>query len=208
MKIAVYGGTQGIGRCVVEQALEQKHSVSLLARTPSKLMLRNPNLSIVEGNVLDPVAVAQVAEGQDVVICSLGLTTDNPDDLCTQGTKLIMAAMKEKGIRRLIVVTALGTADSYDQVSFFFKGIIATVLKKAYTDKNTQEAAVRASDLDWIIVRPGGLSDQPANGKYHFGTDKSIRGDNQVSRADVADFILKQLTSTEFVRQAVGIAGR
>lgn len=207
INIAVFGGSQGVGKSVVEQALAQGHRVTVLARTPNKIAITHPQLTVVSGDVLDSEAVARVVEGQQVVINSLGGTANNPIDICTRGTKQIIQAMNKYGVRRLITVTALGVGDSYDQVPFFFKGIIATILRKAYADKNTQEPLIMTADLDWIIIRPGGLSDKPATGVYRFGTDKSISGGPSISRADVADFVLKQLEDNRYLRRAVAVSG-
>jgi uncharacterized protein YbjT (DUF2867 family) len=95
--------------------------------------------------------------------------------------------------------------DSRDQIPLFFKAIIATALRKAFQDKEAQEELVRASDRDWTIIRPGGLTDGPATGTYRAGLDRTIGG--QVARADVAAFALAQLTSTEYLHKTPAIAG-
>ena len=203
MQLAVFGGSQGIGLNCIQQALAHGHRVTALARTPAKITLTHPNLTLIAGDVLDAEAVARVVAGQDAVINSLGATADNPDDICTQGTRRILAAMQQHGVRRLITVTALGVGDSYDSVPLFFKAIIKTALRKAYADKESQERLIMGSDRDWIIVRPGGLSDDPATGNYRLGHD--VRA-GRVSRADVAAFVLTQLSDDAYLRQAVGIS--
>lgn len=202
MKVGIIGGTQGVGRQAVEQALAQGHSVTLLARTPAKVTITHANLNIVAGDVLDLATVEQVVAGQDVIINSLGSTPNNPDDVCTRGTQNIIRAMQRFGVRRLITVTALGVGDSYSQLPFFFKTIVKTVLRKAYADKETQEAAIRASDLDWIIVRPPGLTDGPLTGQYVVGPEAKA---GQMSRADVAHFVLQQLADDTWLHHAVAL---
>lgn len=203
MHIAVFGGSQGIGRSVIQQALAQGHSVAALLRNPAKIDLAHPNLTIVAGDVLDATPVGQVVTGAAVVINTLGGTANNPDDICTQGTRRILAAMQQQGVRRLVTVTALGVGDSYDKVPLAFKAIIKTALRKAYADKESQERLIMASDRDWIIVRPGGLSDDPASGAYQVGDE--VRA-GRVSRADVAAFLLTQLSDDAYLRRAVGIS--
>lgn len=204
MKIALFGATGGTGQRTLEQALTQGYSVHALVRTPAKLTLENPQLTIIQGDVLDPQKVQECISGCDAVICSLGSTSNNPDTIVSAGTRQIITAMQAAGLRRLIVVTSLGVGDSKDQVPFFFKTLMQTVLKKSIADKEMQEQLVRESGLDWIIVRPGGLTDDPPTGDYLFGTDKTIMA-GQVSRADVADFLLKQLQDDRFLGQATAV---
>jgi putative NADH-flavin reductase len=205
MKIAVFGATGGTGRQIVEQALVQGHDVVALVRDPARLPIAHSGLAVVAGNVLDSPAVAQTVAGTDAVFVSLGNTANNPDMVVSQGTARVIAAMGDARVRRLIVITSLGVGDSRDQIPLFFKAIIATALRKAFQDKEAQEELVRASDLDWTIIRPGGLTDGPATGSYRAGLDRTIGG--QVARADVAAFALAQLTSDEYVRKTPAIAG-
>jgi len=206
MKIAVFGATGGTGRQVVEQALAAGHQVTALARNPSKLMLANANLTVVTGNVLNAANVEETLQGADAVVVSLGNTESNPDYIVSLGTQVIVAAMQRMGApRRIVVVSSLGVGDSKDQVPFAFKLLMKSVLRKPMEDKERQEALVKASDLDWTIVRPGGLTNGPATGRYQSGLDTKI-GAGQVSRADVAAFVLKQLTDSTYLHQAPAIS--
>ena len=205
MKIAVFGATGGTGREVVQQALADGHQVTALARDPGKLDITDPNLIVVAGSVLDAAPVQRMLQGADAVVVSLGNTANNPDYVVSQGTQVILDAIARQGSpRRLIVVSSIGVGDSKNQVPFAFKMLMKTVLRKAMEDKERQEALVKASGLDWIIVRPGGLTDGPATGNYKSGLDPRISA-GQVSRADVAAFILQQLTDDTYLRQAPAI---
>lgn len=203
MQIALFGATGGTGRQLLEQAVRAGHQVTALVRDPAKLGQPPAGVTVVTGNVLQPTDVDQVVAGADAVICSLGSTSNNPDMMVTNGTRHIIDAMQRLNVRRLIVVTSLGVGDSIDQVPFFFKALMKTVLRKAIEDKEAQEAAVRASRLDWTIVRPGGLTDDPPTGMYQVGTENLMAG--RIARADVADFILKELTRNEYIHQTPGI---
>lgn len=203
MKLAVFGATGGVGRQIVEQALAMGNTVTALARDTAKLPVQGAGLAVVAGNVLDPSAVAATLAGADAVFVSLGNTPGNPDMIVSQGTAVIVAAMQAAGIRRLVVISSLGVGDSKDQVPFFFKALMSTVLRGAFQDKEAQEKLVRASNLDWTIIRPGGLTDGPATGHYRAGLDGSIGG--QVARADVAAFALSQLTSSEYIGKTPAI---
>ena len=204
MKLAIFGATGGTGLEVVKQALAAGHVVTALPRTPAKLNLYNPALTVVQGDVLDSAAVEQVLAGANAVICSLGNTANNPDFVVSAGTQVIVDAMQKLTVRRLIVVSSIGVGDSKDQVPFFFKALMKRVLKKAMQDKERQEQIVRASSLDWTIVRPGGLTDGPQTGAYKSGTDPKITA-GQVSRADVADFVLKQLIDATYLHKTPAI---
>lgn len=205
MRIAVFGGSRGVGRQVIEQALAKGYEVKALLRNPNAFDLTHPQLTIVPGNVLEAADVADCIAGTEAVVCSLGNTKNNPANVVTAGTEQIIKAMQAAEVRRLVVVTSIGVGDSIDQVPLAFRMLMKTVLKAAMEDKEGQETAVKASGLDWIIVRPGGLTDGPRTGKYNAGLDKSIRA-AQVSRADVAEFVLKQLTDDTFLRQTPAIS--
>ena len=202
MKIALFGATGGTGQQLLAQAIKSGHQVTALVRDPAKLDRKNSALTVIAGNVLQPADVDKVVSGADAVICSLGNTSNNPDMMVTQGTRNIIDAMQRLNVRRLIVVSSLGVGDSKDQVPFFFKVLMKTALRKTMEDKEAQEAAVRASRLDWTIVRPGGLTNDPPTGTYRVGADLTA---GRITRADVADFILKELTRNEYIQQTPGI---
>ena len=203
MQIAVFGATGGTGRQVVEQALAQGYRVRALVRDPAKLAERD-GLTLIQGDVLDQAAVDRCVEGSDAVICVLG-SHGSSEPVEDRGTERILAAMKSHGQRRLIAVTSMGVGDSIEQVAAFFRAIMKLTLKRVMEAKERQEQAIMASDLDWTIVRPGGLTDGPRTGSYQSGTDKSIKA-TRVSRADVADFILRELSAGNFIRQTPAIS--
>ncbi|HSN74082.1 MAG TPA: SDR family oxidoreductase [Anaerolineae bacterium] len=205
MKIAVFGATGGTGSQVVKQALAAGHQVTALARDPGKLGITDPNLTVVAGSVLDAAPVQQTLQGADAVVVSLGNTANNRDYVVSQGTQVILDAIVALGRpRRIVVVSSLGVGESKDQVPFAFKMLMKTALKKPMEDKERQEALVKASELDWTIVRPGGLTNGPATGQYKSGLDPKISA-GQVARADVAAFVLQQLTDDTYVLKAPAI---
>ena len=207
MQIAVFGATGGTGQQVVQQVLAAGHSVTALVRDPSRLAAQDERLTVVEGDVLDRAKVDETVSGADAVIVSLGNTSNNPDYIVSRGTEVIVDSMTAAGKpMRLIVVSSLGVGESRDQVPFAFKMLMNTVLKKAMDDKERQEALVKASGFDWIIVRPGGLTNGPATGSYKAGVDVKLTA-GQVSRADVAAFVLLQLDDDTYLHQAPAITG-
>lgn len=203
MRIALFGATGGTGIQVLEQALAAGHSIQALARDPGKLAPRE-GLNLIEGDVLDQSAADACVEGTDAVICVLGTKPGN-EPVEAAGTERILAAMDKHGVRRLIAVSSMGVGDSIDQINFAFRVIMNLTLKRIMAAKAEQERLIMASDRDWTIVRPGGLTDGPRTDSYQAGTDKSIKA-TRVSRADVADFVLKQLTDDTYVRQAPAVS--
>jgi putative NADH-flavin reductase len=203
MKIALFGATGGTGRQVVARAGELGHEVTALVRDPAKLAER-PGLWVVVGDVLDAQAVRRCVDGAEAVLCVLG-SHGAAEPVEARGTERIIEAMQEAGVRRLVAVTSLGVGDSRTQINWLFRTIMDLTLKRIMAAKEEQERLIMASDLDWTIVRPGGLTDAPRTGAYRFGLDRSIRG-GRISRADVADFVLKQLTDPTFLRATPAVS--
>lgn len=203
MHIALFGATGGTGRQVLEQALAQGYVVSALVRDPSKLA-EQTGLTLVVGDVLDPAATTRCIQGADAVICVLG-SHGSREPIEAIGTRTILDAMHDTGVRRLVAVTSLGVGDSREQIGWAFRVIMDLTLKPIMMAKEEQEGLIKASGLDWTIVRPGGLTDGPRTGAYRFGRDRSIKG-GRISRADVADFVLRQLTDPAFIHQTPAVS--
>lgn len=207
MQIALFGATGGTGQQVLGQALAAGHGIKALARDPDKLSARD-GLSVIQGDVLDQAATDSCVEGADAVICVLGTRSGKgpgSEPVEAAGTERILAAMDKHGVKRLIAVSSMGVGDSIDQVNFAFRIIMNLTLKRIMQAKAEQERMIMASDTDWTIVRPGGLTDAPASGEYRAGLDKSIKA-KRVSRADVADFVVKQLGDRSYVRRAPAVS--
>jgi putative NADH-flavin reductase len=208
MKLVIFGATGGTGRELVKQALEQGHSVTAYARTPAKLDdIEHANLQVIQGDVLDPEVVERAVAGQDAVLSAIGAGAERTT-IREDGTRNIIAAMEKTGVQRLICQSSLGVGDSRANLSFFTKYIIVLVfLRHPFGDHERQEAVVKKSSLNWTIVRPPHLRDGPRTGTYRHGfatTDRKIEG--YISRADVADFMLRQLTDDTYHHQAPGVS--
>lgn len=211
MKLLIFGSTGGTGRHIVEQALEQGHTVTAFVRDPSKLDFIHPNLITIQGDVMNPAAIVPAMHGQDAVLSALGSPANKVGVLRSQGTKNIIDAMESTGVSRFICQTSLGYGDSLkvlNRTPLIFKYMIVPfILRKAFKDHEIQESYVKKSKLDWVIVRPGNLTDAPKTGTYRHGfaaTDKNIQV--KISRADVADFMLKQLYDQTYVHQTPGVS--
>jgi putative NADH-flavin reductase len=200
MKLTIFGSTGGTGHQVVTQALEQGHTVTAFVRSPEKLDQKHEKLQIAKGDVMDLDLVERVVQGQDAVLCTLGLPAMSKNKLRANGTKNIIRAMEKTGVKRFVCQSALGVGDSRDVLPFHYKHLIVPLmLGRVYADHEIQESYVKESRLDWIIVRPGILSDGDLTGSYKHGFavgDKTVT--LKISRADVADFMLRQLTEDTY----------
>jgi len=208
MKLLIFGPTGGTGRELVKQALAEGHEVTAYARNPARLGdVTHPSLRVVRGDVLDSAAVEKAVPGHDAVLCAIG-TGARRSTLREQGTRNVVRAMENAGVRRLICQSSLGVGDSHANLGPLTKYVVVPVfLRHAFADHERQETVVKKSSLDWTIVRPPHLKDGPKTGTYRQGfpsTDKNIQG--SISRADVADFMLKQLTSDAYLRRTPGVS--
>ena len=206
MKLLIFGSTGSIGRELVKQTLEQGHTVTAFARDPSKLGIQHTNLQVVQGDAMDLASVEKAVQDQEVVLCSLG--GGRKGTIRSEGTRNIIRAMEKAGVRHLICQTTLGVGDSQGNLNFFWKYIMfGLLLRPMYADHVSQEDYVRQSRLDWTIVRPGAFTDGERTGKYRHGfpsTDKTTK--LKISRADVADFMLKQLADDTYLHKTPGLS--
>lgn len=207
--VLIVGATGGTGRQLVAQALERGLTVTALARDPSKLSLQHPRLSVVQGDVLDPASLAAAMRGQEAVLCGLGHTRYfSPTRILSEGTANILSAMERHGVKRLVCETSLGIGDSAGRMGLYYTFfVIPLILPLYFWDKTRQERIVAASNRDWIIVRPGALTNGPKRGTLRHGRRVgSFLWTVRVSRVDVAGFMLDQLASSAYLGTATGVA--
>lgn len=206
MKLLIFGSTGSIGHHLVNQALEQGHTVTAFTRDVTKVGIKHDDLQVVQGDVMDPASVEKAVQGQDAVLCSIG--AGRKGAVRSEGTRNIIYAMEKTGVRRFICQSSLGVGDSRGNLNFFWKYIMfGLLLRPAYADHVRQEDYVKQSNLDWIIVRPGAFIDGALSGEYRHGfpgTDKTTK--LKISRADVADFMLKQLTDDTYLHKTPGLS--
>ena len=204
-RLAVFGGTRGVGAEAGRQALERGWRCRVLARS-ADVVPDLPGAEITVGNVLDAEAVARALYGCDAALIALGQTRNNPPALCSEGTRVVLEGMEQQGVPRAVAISAMGVGDSYGQVSPLFRLLIRTFMRRLMADKERQEQLLRDSGREWVIVRPGRLTNATARGDYRAGTDQRT-GAGSVSRADVAAFALDQAVSEQFLYQAPYITG-
>lgn len=206
-RILIFGATGGTGSELVKQGLEKGYRVKAFVRTPSKLKMRHKNLEVAQGDVLNYEDVLGAVQNQDIVFCTLGMPASDKTTLRTDGTSNIVKAMEASGVNRLICQTSLGYADSKEVLPWHMKYIIVPfILKNAFRDHELQEAVIKKSSLDWTIVRPGNMTNGKRTGKYQHGFEPTAKIKLKISRADVAEFMLKQAEQVEYVNDCVGIS--
>lgn len=208
MKIVVFGATGGTGMKLVAQALGQGHRVTAPVRSPEKLAdLEHQELVVTRGNVLDQSDVDYAIEGQEAVLCLIGAGAGRTT-LREDGTRNIIASMGKAGVARMVCLSSLGVGDSRANLPFFTKYVIVGIfLRHAFADHERQETVVKQSSVDWTIVRPPHLTDGARTGEYRAGfppTDRSLKW--KISRADVADFMLKELADDTYLHQTPWIS--
>lgn len=209
MNILVIGATGGTGREIVAQALAAGHTVTALVRNPARVKLSDPRLKVLKGNVLDYQTVESAMKGQESVLSALGHKRwFVPTSILSAGTANIIRAMRTCGVKRLICETSLSVGDSAGRLGLYYSLFVIPVIVFFYfRDKGRQEKLIKASDLDWTIVRPGQLTNGKKRGRYRHGSGiGNYLWTVRISRADVADFMLAQLTDQTYLRQTPGVA--
>lgn len=207
MNIIVFGATGTVGSEIVKQALTNGHRVTAFVRNPEKFQLSgNPNLKIHKGDVLNPKDVKEALQNQEAVLCALG--DGKVGKIRATGTKNIIEAMNDTGVKRLICQSTIGAGDSYENLNFMWKYLMfGFLLKKVLPDHNLQEQYIQQSYLDYTIIRPSALTNGAITNAYKVGFEKDLKKLSlKINRADVADFMLQQLASSDYVRKSVSIS--
>lgn len=208
MRLLIVGGTGGTGRQLIAQALERGHAVTALVRNPSKLGLEHPRLRVVRGDVLDYGSVEEAVRGQEAVISALGHKRFfYPTRILSEGTANLLRAMQAHGVPRFVCETSLGIGDSAGRMGLYYTlFVIPVILPFYFWDKTRQEQLIAASDVEWVIVRPGVLSNAERRGTYRHGRDiGNFLLTVRIARADVADFMLHQVQNDLYLRRAPGV---
>lgn len=205
MKLLVIGAGGELGEAVVEQAMALGHEVTAFVHSPDEY--KRVDVRIIAGDARDGAPMLQAVKGQDAVLDTLGghlpfLTST----LETDTARNVIEAMQQQGVRRLIAVSTIGEGDSAANVHSYYKHLfLPTLLRGVMKDKAGLESIVEQSALDWIIVRPAGLQNGSPKG-VRIVDPASGEKVRLITRADVAQFMLEQLNSDQYLHKAVGIA--
>lgn len=210
--LLVIGANGGIGRQAVEAGLKAGYRVIAVLRNPAKLPLTHSNLVVVKGDVLQPATFEEFLSDKVVVVSAIGvsggLTGDKPTTLYSQGSLLLLQAMKRRGARRVFFISASAVEISPElplAVRIVAKYVLQRVLRHMYADLRLMESRVKESDLDWTIVRPPRLTNKPATGRYRFAVNRFLKNCLSISRADVAHFMIGNALNKETYKGMVEV---
>lgn len=190
---------------LVDQALEAGYHVVAYARNPSKLAKTHERLTVIQGELRDHEGIERAMSGADAVISVLGPRRDSKGKPITEGIQNIIAAMKKEGVRRLIISSTASAEDPSDEPDLRFKilvEIVRLLIRPSYEEIIGTANAVRKSGLDWTIVRLSLLNNGPRSGKVRVGHKGRGEVGLRIARADIADFMLKQVNDPKYLRQA------
>lgn len=212
MKLVIFGASGGTGEHLVQQALGQDHTVTAFARRPESIVAAPaPGLTVVQGDMHDPEAVSAAIAGHDAVLSALGARNLGRSDLLEVGIRNIVAGMAAYGVDRIIVLGAAGAgadASQYQGVAtrMLLKLVMVTILREPFRSQREQERLLEASAAQYTIVRPPRLVNHPFTGRYRVQEDGLPPGGVTIPRADVADFMLRQLKDSRWLRKAPYVA--
>jgi putative NADH-flavin reductase len=193
-KIIVFGASGGIGKKVVEQALHAGYPVTAIVRNPALFTISHQNLEIVKGDVLQAYSFENSIHKDDMIVSCLGVQKREPTKLYSTGITNISVAMQKAGARRILCISAAAVIVP-PKMSFilqlFTKYILQRIFKYMYADLRLMEKIISGSDLDWTVIRPPRLINSKWTGKYRITINESLSNPSKISRADVADYILR-----------------
>lgn len=211
MRISVFGASGGIGTEVVRQSLAAGDEVIAVLRTAASLAVEpSDRLTVMRAQVTDPKAIAPAVEATDSVVSALGPRRRDVVRICSQGTASVITAMRSVGVQRLLVVSAGGAfideGDDFFSRTIIKPLIVQRLFRDGFVDLRVMEGEVRASGLNWTIVRPPRLLNRPHTGRYRTAVDRNVKGGYQISRADVADAIRRALKDPATIGHTIGVA--
>jgi len=207
VKLLVLGATGGTGQQVVTQAVDAGYDVTALARSPGKIPLQHPRLRVIEGELSDTGALVAAMRDQDAVVSAIGRgKTFKSDHLIERTVPVILAAMQEAGVRRLMFTSAVGVGATFQMAPLVPKIFFRTLLRDIYADKAIGEELIRRSNLDWTIVQPVQLNDGPLTRRYRCGERLALSGMPAISRANTAHFLLDRINDPSTYGRTIVIA--
>lgn len=208
MKVTVFGATGGAGRQVVAQALEKGYAVRAFTRSPHKLTPEDGKLTVFEGDILDADRVSAAIAGADAVVSTLGPTDNKAEFVVSRGMENILAGMKAHGVSRLVATAGAGVKDANDDPKFIntlMNRILRILSSNVYADMVRMVGIIRESDVDWTVVRVPRLTDGPKRGEVTAAWVGKGMG-MQLTRADLASFVLDQLEDNAYLHQAPAVS--
>lgn len=208
MKLIVFGANRGVGRCLVERALADGHTVTAAVRSPQAMTLTHERLALAQCDATSAAQVEAVIAGHDAVFVTLGDKSRGPTTLYSTAAKNVTAAMARHGVRRLVFLSNFGVLNEegrgLNQSTLLF--LVKNIIRHTLDDHRRALDEMRASQLDWTAVRAMPLTDKPASGQYRVVAEGLPPGGSAIARADLAAFMLSEATRREYVRMTPAIA--
>ncbi len=204
--VLIFGATGRTGRCLVEQALAEGHTVTAFVRDPHALPLRHPKLHVLQGDVMSPEAVDKAMLGQRVVLSALGFSSRRSSVFLVKATENIVAAMLKYRVHRFICIAPPPAKEGWARRGLLGRILAPFLQKSPAPDWEQQLAPLRGSNLEWVLVRPTRFTDEPARGAYQVSVGWAEVPEG-ISRADVATFMLEQIESRRYVRLTPVLGG-
>jgi putative NADH-flavin reductase len=211
MKVAIFGASGETGTLLTERSLAAGYEIAALLRRPAEFALRD-RVRVVEGNAFDAIAVRQTIAGADVVLSALGARTRRREDVLERAVPLIVAAMRETGVRRIIALGSAGAKEDSLKLQPAYRRWISekilytTLLKWPVASQVAQWKTLSASNLDWTMVMPPMLTNGKGRGVYRIDGEALPRNGSRIARADVAQFMMQQIDSKQWIGKGVYIA--
>lgn len=206
MNLALLGGTGRTGRLLIDQALERGHTLSVLARDPERVHRQHPRLSVVPGDARDADGYAELLQGADAVLSALGPVKGGTNDVMTLAARHLTAAQAQLGVPRLVTLTGAGVphpGDTPKPIDHVIRTLLRLTQPAVLADAAAHADLIRASTLDWTIVRVPRLTDGAASA-VRAGPVGTIRP--FITRASAAQFMLDALEDPATIRQAPAIS--
>ncbi|HTH81558.1 MAG TPA: SDR family oxidoreductase [Mucilaginibacter sp.] len=211
--LLIIGANGGVGLQAVQLALQAGHKVTAIVRNPARLTLTHPNLDVVKGDILLPGSFESHLKNKDAVISAIGVSgglfNDKPTTLYSQGAANLLQVMNRQGVKRVFFISASALEVS-PVIPFFVrliaKYIIQKLLRHMYNNLRLMEKLVKESEMNWTIMRPPQLTDKPVTGRYRIAINHYLKNCLKISRADVAHFMVNNITSEAIYKTTVEIA--
>lgn len=203
--LVVLGAAGGTGRLIVTEALSRGHRVTAAVRDPARVPAA-PGLRIERADVRDAGSLRAVLAGHDVVVSAIGPSGRKAGNLYSDGGRAIVDAMRDRGVERLLAITSVGVRADDPNHSWWYRGLVRPIGADLYADMARMEKIVRDSGVDWTFVRPTYLQDREPTGTYRVTDDSTPEGGWRITRADVAAFIVEEISAHRWSRRAPSLA--
>ena len=206
MRLLILGATGPTGRNLLEQALTAGHEVTALVRNPDRLTMTHARLARAIGDATDSRALEGTMAGQEAVLSTLGAGNSLRSEIASRAVAALIPAMRARAVKRVIYLSAFGVGETFGQASLVQRLAYRTMLRQIFADKARADAMLRQSGLDWTLVYPTVLTNGARLGTYRVAERLAMTGLPKISRADVASFMLAQVSSAEWARRTAVIS--